>query len=107
MQMAKLDPVDGPGENTQLAAVLEEPYKITPAYAKIPEPGADEVRVKIKYTGICGSDLEAFRGTRAPEFITIPARLGHEVGGVIDEIGANVRGLQVGARVSCRYICGA
>ena len=26
MQMAKLDLVDGPGENTQLAAVLEEPY---------------------------------------------------------------------------------
>lgn len=37
MQMAKLDLVDGPGENTQLAAVLEEPYKITPAYAKIPD----------------------------------------------------------------------
>lgn len=107
MQMAKLDLVDGPGENIQLAAVLEEPYKITPAYAKIPEPGPDEVRVKIKYTGICGSDLEAFRGTRAPEFITTPARLGHEVGGIIDKIGENVRGLQAGDRVTCRYIWGA
>lgn len=100
MTMAKLDLVDGPGENTQMAAVLEEPYKIRPAYAKIPEPGPDEVRVKIKYTGICGSDLEAYRGTRAPEFISIPARLGHEVGGIIDKIGENVRGLRVGDKVT-------
>ena len=107
MQMAKLDLVDGPGENIQMAAVLEKPYQITPAYAKIPEPGPDEVRVKIKYTGICGSDLEAYRGTRAPEFISIPARLGHEVGGIIDKIGENVRGLQAGDRVTCRYIWGA
>ena len=107
MTMAKLDLVDGPGENTQMAAVLEQPYKIRPAYAKIPEPGPDEVRVKIKYTGICGSDLEAYRGTRAPEFISIPARLGHEVGGIIDKIGENVRGLRVGDKVTCRYIWGA
>ena len=107
MQMAKLDLVDGPGENTQLAAVLEEPFKITPAYAKIPEPGPDEVLIKIKYTGICGSDLEAYRGTRAPEFISTPARLGHEVGGEIIKIGDDVRGLQVGDRVTCRYIWGA
>lgn len=47
--------------------------------AEIPIPAEDEVRIRIKWVGICGSDLEAYRGTRAPEFITTPARLGHEV----------------------------
>jgi hypothetical protein len=37
--------------------------------------------------GICGSDLEAYRGSRAPEFMTTPARLGHEVAGVLDKVG--------------------
>ena len=50
-----------------------------------------EVLVKLEYVGICGSDLEAYRGTRAPEFITTPARLGHEVSGVIDMVGEKVK----------------
>ena len=92
---------------TQRVAILEQPYRMRLAAAKIPEPSDDEIRIKIKYVGICGSDLEAFRGTRKPEFITFPARLGHEVAGWIDKVGKNVRGLKTGQKVTCRYVWGA
>ena len=107
MTMASVDYADGPGPNTQKVAVLVSAYCLEIRYAAIPEPGEGEVRVKIKYVGICGSDLEAYRGTRAPEFITTPARLGHEVAGVIDRIGSGVIGLKPGDVVSCRYVWGA
>lgn len=107
MQMADLQLVDHEGEDTQRVAVLQAPFQMVLRYARIPEPGDGEIRVKIKWVGICGSDLEAYRGTRAPEFISTPARLGHEVSGVVDKLGPNVHGLKLGDRVTCRYVWGA
>lgn len=107
MTMADLQLVDREGPDTQKVAVLDAPYRMSVRYAKIPVPADDEVRVKIKWVGICGSDLEAYRGTRAPEFISTPARLGHEVSGVIDMVGEKVIGLKAGDRVTCRYVWGA
>jgi threonine dehydrogenase-like Zn-dependent dehydrogenase len=107
MEMVSVEFVDENTLGSQPVAVMSKPYEISVRYAKIPEPGEGEVRVKIKYVGICGSDLEAFRGTRAPEFLSTPARLGHEVAGVIDKIGSNVTGLKLGDIVTCRYVWGA
>ena len=104
MAMADLQLVDRVGDNTQRVAVLDAPYQMSVRNALIPEPDETEVRVKIKWVGICGSDLEAYRGTRAPEFISTPARLGHEVSGVIDKVGAKVIGLKEGDKVACRYV---
>ena len=105
--MAELDLVDASHPDAQKVAVLEGPFDVRLAHAAIPEAGAGEVRVKIKWVGICGSDLEAYRGTRKPEFMSTPMRLGHEVGGVIDQVGAGVQGLTVGDKVTCRYVWGA
>lgn len=106
MSMAQLQLVP-PGPDTQRVAVLRKPRDLTIAHAAIPHAGPGEVRVRIKYVGVCGSDVEAYRGHRKPEFISTPARLGHEVAGTIDEVGANVVGLAVGDRVACRYVWGA
>lgn len=92
---------------SQRVAVLAEPGRIELRHARIPEAGPDEVRIKIKYVGICGSDLEAYKGCRQPEFLAFPTRLGHEVAGTIDQVGARVQGLRVGDRVACRYVWGA
>ena len=105
--MAELDLVDASHPGAQIVAVLSGPFDISIAHAAIPEAGADEIRVKIKWVGICGSDLEAYRGTRKPEFMSTPARLGHEVAGVIDQVGPNVHGLAIGDKVTCRYVWGA
>ena len=107
MQMAKLDLVAAGTPGAMRVAVLDAPGKMSMAHALAPEPGDHEIRVRIKYVGICGSDLEAYRGTRQPEFMSTPARLGHEVAGVIDRVGRCVVGLQVGDRVTCRYVWGA
>lgn len=108
MKFAELEYSDDfsvPG--TQRVAILESPFKMKIVAARIPDPSDDEIRIKIKYVGICGSDLEAYRGTRKPEFISFPARLGHEVAGIIDKVGRNVRGLKIGQKVTCRYVWGA
>lgn len=107
MAFAELNYVKEGSPNSQRVAILEKPFKMSLAYAEIPEPGDGEVRIRIKYVGICGSDLEAFRGTRKAEFISMPSRLGHEVAGTIDKIGPNVHGLHVGQKVTCRYVWGA
>ena len=88
-------------------AVLDSVGKIGLRHAMIPACGPREVRVKITYVGICGSDLETYRGCRAPEFFSTPMRLGHEVAGVLDEVGAAVVGLARGDQVTCRYVWGA
>lgn len=96
---------DGPG--TQMCAVMESVGSITVKRATIPEPADNEVRIKIVWVGICGSDVEVFRGAREAEFISFPTRLGHEVAGIIDKVGSNVIGLKEGDQVSLRYVWGA
>lgn len=105
MSLAELEFSDGP--NTQKVAVLTKPYHLEVRRAKIPEPRPDEMRVRVKWVGICGSDVEAYRGTRDAEFVSMPGRLGHEVAGVVDKVGAHVHGFSPGDRVVLRYVWGA
>lgn len=107
MTQPDLNLVSSETPNSQKIAILNKPYDIDTAYAEIPQAGEGEIRVKIKWVGICGSDVEAYRGTRQPEFMSTPSRLGHEVAGIIDQIGSHVTGLRVGDKVTCRYVWGA
>lgn len=107
MAVPRMELTEETGAGTQLCAVLEKPGDIVLKRARIPEPAPGEVRIKVKWVGICGSDVEVFRGAREPEFITYPTRLGHEVAGVVDKLGENVTGLQVGDHVALRYVWGA
>lgn len=107
MSQPDLELVEKGTPGAQRAAVLRDAKDIELAYARVPEPGQGEIRIRVRYVGICGSDLEAYRGIRKPEFLSTPARLGHEVSGVIDKLGPNVRGLREGQRVACRYVWGA
>lgn len=60
----------------------------------IPEIAANEILVKVMACGICGSDVtEWYRVPKAPRV------LGHEATGIIEKIGANVRGHRIGERV--------
>lgn len=62
-----------------------------------PSPGPDEVVVRVTSTGVCGSDLSALRGTHL--FRVPPLISGHEAGGVVDSVGADVHDYQPGDRV--------
>jgi 2-desacetyl-2-hydroxyethyl bacteriochlorophyllide A dehydrogenase len=72
----------------------------------IPEPGPDDVLVRIKAAGVCHSDAHYRAGVSPVR--PLPLTLGHEVAGVIEEKGVNVSGLAVGDRVCLHYMvtCG-
>lgn len=80
--------------------VLKAPRRLEAADIPLPEPGPSELRVKIAYVGICGSDVEAYQGRRQAEFLNDPPILGHEACGIIDKVGKQVGGLRVGDRVA-------
>ena len=69
-------------------------------YQDIPEPEAtgDLVKIKIAYSGICGTDLHAFKGTYAST--KPPVVLGHEFSGIVTAVGPDVKHVKVGDRVT-------
>ena len=58
--------------------------------------GDSDVRINVKYTGICGSDIPRALNNGAHSY---PIILGHEFSGVVTEIGRNVKRIKVGAHV--------
>lgn len=62
MSVPSMELTESDGPNTQLCAVMDGIGEISVKRALIPEPSAGEVRVKVKWVGICGSDVEVFRG---------------------------------------------
>ncbi|HLR19001.1 MAG TPA: zinc-binding dehydrogenase [Staphylococcus sp.] len=73
---------------------------------EIPSPKADEVKIKVQYAGICGTDVHTYEGYYKVNF---PVTLGHEFSGEVVEVGANVTDFKVGDRVTSEttyYICG-
>jgi len=73
-----------------------QPFKIEEI--PIPEIDVDEVLVKVKFCGICGSDLHIFNGITPTAYL--PITIGHEVSGELVEIGSRVKGWNIGDRVS-------
>ncbi|SHH66290.1 alcohol dehydrogenase catalytic domain-containing protein [Clostridium grantii] len=59
---------------------------------------SDDVLVQVKAVGICGTDLHIFQGERAD--VQLPRVMGHELSGIVQEVGSNVTGLKVGDRVA-------
>jgi L-iditol 2-dehydrogenase len=67
----------------------------------IPQPKANEVLVKLEYVGVCGSDLHYYESGRIGDYIVKPPFvLGHEAGGVVVELGSEVKHLKVGDKVA-------
>lgn len=67
-----------------------------------PEPAPDEVRVRVRASGICGTELHFTDGLYAPA--DVPMTLGHEVAGEVDAVGAAVHDVAVGDRVVVNYL---
>jgi len=71
------------------------------AQVPLPEPGADQIRIKVKAAGISPTDL-ALRAGYLQEAIPLPpdAVLGYEVAGTVDAVGAGVTGTSPGDGVT-------
>ena len=72
-----------------------------------PKISPDEVLIKVMGAGICGTDLHILTDNSYP--VKPPVILGHEVSGVIEEVGGNVKGWKKGDKVVSEtyyYTCG-
>uniref|UniRef100_UPI00358EF755 sorbitol dehydrogenase n=1 Tax=Myxine glutinosa TaxID=7769 RepID=UPI00358EF755 len=67
----------------------------------IPEPGRNEVLIKIHSVGICGSDVHFWQHGRIGDFVVQkPMVLGHESSGAVIKVGCDVTHLRAGDRVA-------
>ncbi len=79
------------------ALVYTKPYCFE--YSDFPDPvvGDDDVLIRVRVCGICGSDVHGFTGKtgrRIPPLI-----MGHEAAGIVEDMGKDVNGFQRGDRV--------
>lgn len=84
-------------EGTMKVAVMLDKMKMGWEERPIPVPGDNEILVKIDCVGICGSDMHYYENGKIGSYIVDPPFvLGHESGGVVVEIGKDVKHLNVG-----------
>lgn len=84
--------------NTMKAAVFEKVGVIKVKEVPVPEINDDEVLIKVKNTGICGTDWSIYNGWYSAD--KLPMIAGHEFSGVIAKVGTKNRGLKEGDRVT-------
>jgi L-iditol 2-dehydrogenase len=80
------------------ALLLTEYKKLEMVDMPVPEIGSDDVLVRVRACGICGSDVHGYDGStgrRRPPLI-----MGHEAAGEVSAFGGNVKDLKAGDRVT-------
>ena len=86
---------------TMRASVLMSAMNLQLQTRPVPVPAPDEVLIKIKSVGVCGSDVHFYKeGALADWVVTEPLVLGHEAGGEIVAVGSAVDPARVGERVT-------
>jgi threonine dehydrogenase-like Zn-dependent dehydrogenase len=77
------------------------PQDLRVVEAPVPEPGPGYVRVKVRASGICGSDKPIWHVKSASDYV-----VGHEVAGEVDALGGGVTSLAAGDRVMINNVVG-
>ncbi len=90
--------------------MLMEPGKFEVMEEDLPEPGPGEVRLRVQAAGVCGTDLEVYKGNFPDGWdVVFPFQLGHELSGKVDAVGPEVpESFTAGSRVvpDGRITCG-
>jgi propanol-preferring alcohol dehydrogenase len=88
------------------AMVLDRPGALLRAAdVPVPQPGPDEVLIRVSACGVCRTDLHIVDGELPPH--RLPLIPGHEIVGRIAAIGTGVAGLRVGQRVGVPWLAGS
>jgi D-arabinitol dehydrogenase (NADP+) len=82
---------------TMRASVIIKPYTLETQELAAPNVGPGEVRVRVAAAGVCGTDLHLYGGHFDPVFPLVP---GHEIAGIVDQVGAGVLDVHEGDRVA-------
>jgi Zn-dependent alcohol dehydrogenase len=86
---------------TQAAVLRAAGEPLVASEVELAPPAADEVRVRIEASGVCHSDWNAVTGASAT---ALPAVLGHEGGGVVEEVGDAVTSVSPGDTVVLSWL---
>ncbi len=81
------------------AAVLYGKEDVKIEKVPIPRLGEGEVLIKVQVALTCGTDLKVYQRGYHARMIVPPALFGHELAGVVEEVGPNVRWFRKGMRV--------
>lgn len=82
-------------------SLLNKAHETEVAERPAPEPGPEQVLVRVGSVGVCGSDVHYFEHGRIGSFeVREPLILGHEASGVIEQVGTGVDPARIGQRVS-------
>ncbi len=87
------------------ALVLKDVGNLEVQDIPIAKPVRDEVLIRVKVCGICGTDLHIFHGEEGAAKNPLPIVLGHEFSGVVEKVGAEVKDLKEGDRVAVDPNC--
>ena len=79
-------------------AVMTEPGHIVMRDVPVPSPGPDEILLRVKRIGVCGSDVHVYHGQHP--YTEYPVVQGHEVSAEVVEAGSDVPGFLPGDRVT-------
>jgi 2-desacetyl-2-hydroxyethyl bacteriochlorophyllide A dehydrogenase len=79
------------------ALVIDKPGSAKVEIVRAPALGSRDIRIKVKASGICGTDVHIFRGEYLGTYPVVP---GHEFSGVVEETGAAVTRFKPGDRVA-------
>jgi len=79
------------------AAVVVKPGKIILRDIPYPKPGKNEITIKVKNCGICGTDYHIYNGDFLGSYPIVP---GHEASGTVHELGPGVSKPRIGTRVT-------
>jgi len=80
------------------ALLLSEYKTLSVVDMPVPEPGDDDVLVRVRACGICGSDVHGYDGSTGRRIP--PLVMGHEAAGVVERVGSGVRSFAAGDRVT-------
>nr|WP_319390006.1 zinc-dependent alcohol dehydrogenase family protein [uncultured Cohaesibacter sp.] len=89
-----------------MKAILFEKFEEAPKLVTLPDPTPEPhgVVIKVEATGVCRSDWHGWMG-HDPD-IELPHVPGHELAGIIEAVGKDVRNWKVGDRVTVPFVCG-
>ncbi|XP_049765262.1 sorbitol dehydrogenase-like [Schistocerca cancellata] len=87
--------------SNNLSAILHGKNDLRLEQRPIPEPGENEVLLRMACVGICGSDVHYLtHGKIGDNAVEVPMTIGHEASGVVAKVGPGVKHLKVGDRVA-------
>jgi len=89
-----------------MKAVIFEDFGAPAKIANVPDPVPtdDGAVIKVMASGICRSDWHGWQG-RDPDITELPHVPGHELAGVVEEVGKDVAGWKSGDRITVPFVC--